>query len=119
MIALETRKPVVTTDEWRRNLRRSARMKANFQLTITYTADGDKVIIPGYARNISAEGIGALIPANLGIDQKLELEFTLPRSHRELTLIGIVRSSDEFLYGIEFLDIDAAARRVLRAFASP
>lgn len=119
MITLQNRKPTVSSDEWKRNLRRSVRVKINVQLTIRYTVDGREVIVTGYAHNISAEGIGTLIPTNLEIDQKLELQFRLPGSDRELTLQGIVRACDEFFYGIEFLGVDAGSRRVLRAFALP
>ena len=119
MITLERYKPTVSADEWKRNLRRSPRVKTHFQLAIKYKVNGEKAVVPGYARNISGQGIGVLIPAHLEIDEPLELHFTLPGSQRELTLAGIVRACDEFFYGIEFLGVDAAARRVLRAFALP
>ena len=109
----------MTTDEWKRNLRRSPRLKTNFELKIRYDIRGEQVLIAGYARNISGEGIGALIPANLEIDQTIEMQFTLPHSDRQLNLRGVVRAYDDFVYGIEFLDVAAATRRVLRAFALP
>jgi len=119
MMTAQTRKTTVSIDEWKRNLRRSSRVKANFQLEVICNVNGERVLIPGYARNVSSEGIGVFIPANLGIDEKLELQFTLPKSELELTLKGIVRAVDEFFYGIEFLGLDAATKRLLRAFSLP
>ena len=117
MISLQTRSPMVTTDEWRRNLRRSPRLKTDFELQIRYNIHGEQVLIAGYARNISGEGMGALIPANLEVDQTIEMQFTLPHSDRQLNLRGVIRAYDDSVYGIEFLDVAPATRRVLRAFA--
>jgi c-di-GMP-binding flagellar brake protein YcgR len=119
MMTIHTRKTTVSTLEWQRNLRRSARVKATFQMQIWTVVDGEKLLFPGYARNVSAGGVGAFIPANLEINQKLELQFTLPRSSKEIIVQGIVRSVDEFHYGVEFMGLDPAAHRVLRAFAMP
>jgi PilZ domain len=119
MIIYESRQPRLATHEWQRNLRRSARVKTNFQITIRFAKNGESIAVPGYARNICGEGIGAFIPADLEIDQKLELQFTLPGSNRELMVRGIVRAVEEFHYGIEFMELDANSRRLLRAFATP
>jgi hypothetical protein len=118
MMTEQTRKTTVSNDEWKRNVRRSARVKTNFQLKVWIMVNEQQTLLPGYARNISGEGICAFIPADLAIDQQVELQFALPGSARELTLQGIIRAVNEFQYGIEFIRPDSATKRVLRSFAT-
>jgi hypothetical protein len=116
---IDPRKPEPVKSEWKRNLRRSMRVKSNFPITVSFTVNGEKAAVPAYVRNMSAEGIGAFIPTALEIDHTVELQFTLPASSRELNLKAIVRAAEDFHYGMEFIELDASERCVLQAFTTP
>jgi hypothetical protein len=78
---------------------------------------GEKKLVPGYARNICQDGIAVFIPAEIPVDEKLELQFTLPGSSREITVHAIVRGIHKFQYGMEFTSLDATSKQLLAAMA--
>jgi hypothetical protein len=78
---------------------------------------GEKKLVPGYARNICQDGIAVFIPAEIPVDEKLELQFTLPGSTREITVHAIVRSIHKLQYGMEFTSLDATSKQLFAAMA--
>jgi hypothetical protein len=97
----------------KRNLRRTPRMGINMHLKIFRTIGCEKKLVPGYARNISEGGLAAFIPAQVFMDERLELKFTLPGTDRELTVTAIVRLIEKFQYGLEFARLDEIARNLI------
>ena len=97
----------------KRNLRRAPRTDINMHLKVVRTVAGVKKLVPGYARNISEGGMGVFVPAQLALDERVEVTFTLPGIDKELTVNAIVRTIEKFQYGLEFTRLDEVARGIL------
>jgi PilZ domain-containing protein len=102
---------------WTRNIRRSPRAKINMHVKVWRRLKGEKKLVPGYSRNISQDGIAIFIPAEIAVDEKVELQFTLPELSREITVHAIVRAVNKFQYGMEFTSLDSTMKRLLGALA--
>ena len=101
-----------------RKARRSPRAKISMHVKVwRYLKKGNKKLVPGYARNICQDGIAVFIPAEIPVDEKLELQFTLPGSTREITVQAAVRGIHKFQYGMEFTSLDATSKQLLAAMA--
>jgi|GEM_PF-1582883 hypothetical protein len=101
-----------------RKARRSHRAKISMHVKVwRYLKKGEKKLVPGYARNICQDGIAVFIPAEIPVDEKLELQFTLPGSSREITVHAIVRGIHKLQYGMEFTSLDATSKQLLAAMA--
>jgi hypothetical protein len=101
----------------KRNNRRSPRAKINMHVKVWRRIKGEKKLVPGYSRNISQDGIAVFIPADLGVDEKVELQFRLPGLSTEVTVHAVVRGVNKFQYGMEFTSLDGAMKRLLAAAA--
>jgi len=95
------------------DLRQSRRYSINTHLKILRSVNGEKKIIPGYARNISTGGIAAFIPAPLPIGERLEIQFAFPGYPETLTVVGVVRTIDKWQYGVEFINFENATERII------
>ncbi len=101
-----------------RKARRSPRAKISMHVKVwRYLKKGEKKLVPGYARNICQDGIAVFIPAEIPLEEKLELQFKLPDSSREITVHAIVRSIHKLQYGMEFTSLDATSKQLLAAMA--
>jgi len=114
---METQVQNTPTKQWTRNIRRSPRAKINMHVKVWRRVNREKKLVPGYSRNISQDGIAIFIPAAIPVDEKVELQFTLPDSNREITVHAIVRGVNKFQYGMEFTSLDATMKRLLSALA--
>ena len=102
---------------WTRNIRRSPRVKISMHVKVWRRIKGEKKLVPGYSRNISQDGIAIFIPAEIPVDEKVELQFTLPDLSREITVHAVVRGVNKFQYGMEFTSLDSTMKRLLAALA--
>jgi hypothetical protein len=101
-----------------RKSRRSPRAKISMHVKVwRYLKKGNKKLVPGYARNICQDGMAVFIPADIAVDEKLELQFTLPGSSREITVQAVVRGIHRFQYGMEFTSLDPTSKQLLAAMA--
>lgn len=101
-----------------RKARRSPRAKIGMHVKVWRNVKkGEKKLVPGYARNICQDGIAVFIPADIPLEEKVELQFTLPGSSREITVHAIVRGSHKLQYGMEFTSLDATSKQLLAAMA--
>jgi hypothetical protein len=100
---------------WHRNLRRSPRARIDIVLKVWRHLDGEKQLICGRTRDISEHGIAAQVPADLEINEKVELQFTLPGSTNAITLKATVCAANERHYGFEFNSVDRLTKRTLGA----
>jgi hypothetical protein len=107
-----------TIREWTRNQRRSPWARICMHVKVWRCIQGEKKLLPGYCRGISEDSIAVFIPAGIPLDEKLELQFTLPRSTRELTIQTIVNMSNKFDYRLEFTSLDAGAKDILKHVVS-
>jgi hypothetical protein len=101
----------------KRNNRRSPRAKINMHVKVWRRIKGEKKLVPGYSRNISQDGIAVFIPAQLAVDEKVELQFKLPGFSTEVTVHAVVRGLNKFQYGMEFTSLEGAMKRLLAAAA--
>jgi PilZ domain len=102
----------------KRNNRRSPRVKINMHVKVWRCIKGEKKLVPGYCRNISRDGIAVFIPAQLAVDEKLELQFRLPGLSTEVTVHAVVRGVNKFQYGMEFTSLEDTMKRLLAAAAA-
>ncbi|HKT50567.1 MAG TPA: PilZ domain-containing protein [Candidatus Angelobacter sp.] len=101
----------------KRNNRRSPRTKINMHVKVWRRIKGEKKLVPGYSRNISQDGIAVFIPAQIALDENVELQFRLPGFSTEVTVHAVVRGVNKFQYGMEFTSLDGAVKRLLAAAA--
>ncbi len=57
--------------------------------------------------------MGAYIPAAIPIGATVSIEVTFPYSSAEMKLRAIVRNCEGFRYGLEFIDLQEEARRII------
>jgi hypothetical protein len=95
------------------HLRKARRYNINTHLKILKSLNGQKKVIPGYARDISKGGMAAFVPAQFAIGERLEIQFAFPGFHENLTVAGIIRTIDKCQYGIEFINLDRTTERII------
>lgn len=100
-----------------RDARRSPRAKISMHVKVWRRVKGGKKLVPGFSRNICEDGIAVFMPAEIPIHEKVELQFTLPGSSREITVQAIVRRVHNLQYGMEFTSLDANSKRLLGSLA--
>jgi hypothetical protein len=100
---------------WHRNLRRSPRARIDIVLKVWRHLDGEKHLVCGRTRDVSEHGIAAHIAADLEMNEKVEIQFTLPGSTTAITLQATVCAANERLYGFEFNSVDRLTTRTLGA----
>jgi len=95
------------------DLRQSRRYSINTHLKILRIVNGEKKMIPGYARNVSKGGMAAFVPTRLSMGEKLEIQFAFPGCSEKLTVAGVVRTIDKWQYGVEFINLDCTTARII------
>jgi c-di-GMP-binding flagellar brake protein YcgR len=68
----------------------------------------------GRACDISEGGISAVLPVRIPLGEVSELQFSLPGIREPFRTRVVVRSSDGFRYGFEFLALSQAQRDAIR-----
>lgn len=71
-------------------------------------------ISAGKMRDISLGGVGAFLEPPVGVGQRLWLEFQLPGAEAALRLLCKVRHDYGQRFGLQFLDISAEQRDLIR-----
>ena len=95
-------------------VRRWARYKIDVRIKITVkTAPGVTTAMYGHGSDISEGGMVACIPIALRIGAKVQLELTFPGATNAVTLRAVVRNSDGFRFGLEFVDLEDAVRKMI------
>jgi len=108
-------KSTASTSGSTRKSRRSPRAKISMHVKVWRIVKGQKKLIPGFSRNICQDGIAVFMPADIPLHEKLELQFTLPGSSREITVHAVVRGINKFQYGMEFTSLDSTGKQLLGA----
>ena len=73
----------------------------------------------GWCRDVGEGGLGATIAAPLKLGDEVSLEFELPGCSEPLRVRALLRFSDGFRQGFEFLTLTPAQRSELLAFLNP
>ena len=79
---------------------------------------GKPTCVHGRIREIGEDGIGAVIPCALAINEVVTLEFSIENG-REDTVSAIVRHRRGFLYGFDFVSIEPSLREVIARIMKP
>ncbi len=90
-----------------RELRRTPRYNVDVRLRLIVAKNGRNVVVHGRGNDIGENGMALFVPYDLEVDQRLEVEFTLPYSRQPLRLRIAVRNRTGYRYGVEFLSLTA------------
>lgn len=99
----------------RRNIRRSG---IDRRVRVNTLHEGKPICVHGRIRDISEDGLGAVIPCSLSLDEEVTLEFSLGDGH-EGTVGAIVRHRRGFLYGFDFVSIEPSLREAIGRIMEP
>lgn len=75
---------------------------------------GEHELLHGRTKDISENGLGAVVAGELDTDQPLQLEFYLPGKLNPVKLSAEVRHHLGFQYGFQFLDVNDQERNMIR-----
>lgn len=75
---------------------------------------GADAVFHGRTKDISENGLGAIVAGELDADDPLQLEFYLPGKLNVVKLMAQVRYHQGFQYGFQFLDMTDQQRAMLR-----
>jgi PilZ domain len=115
MAAWETLKPASLLDQaGRKERRRSLRYSFDQRVKIKTTTGGKEAIFFGRTIDLSAFGLGAVLPNSLVRGEEVSLEFSAGLGKPILRLSAIVRYANGFRHGFEFADVGAADAEHLR-----
>lgn len=90
-----------------RELRRSPRYSVDVRLRLIISKGGKNQVVHGRGNDISENGMAMFVACELEINQRLEVEFTLPYSRQPLRVGIAVRNRNGYRYGVEFLTLNA------------
>jgi len=93
----------------RRHLRR---LGVDRRVRVNSVHEGKATCVHGRIRDISENGMGAVIPCALALNQQVTLEFSMEEG-REDTVSATVRHRRGFLYGFDFVSIEPSLREVI------
>ena len=77
---------------------------------------GDKTTYHGWCDNIHEGGLGATVAAPLKKNDEVTLRFDLPGSPEPIEVRGIVRHTNGFRHGFEFLNLSSTQYARILAF---
>jgi len=92
--------------------RRARRLPLDRRVRVKTIQQGKEVRIHGWTRDISADGLGAVVPCSMALDERVTLEFSVDGA-KEGTATAYVRHRQGFYYGFDFLTVDAALREAI------
>jgi c-di-GMP-binding flagellar brake protein YcgR len=95
--------PILENDS--AGIRRSRRLKVDFPIKVFVVQDRRRSVLQGRSHDLSQEGMAIYIPAELQKGQIVQVEFCVPFSQQRLGVSCLVRDSEGFRCGIEFLDL--------------
>ncbi len=97
----------------RKSRRLTQRHWLDVRLKVTLVRAGDGTLLNGRSNDISENGLGAAIPADLEMGEVIHLEFFIPLHKHVMKLRAAVKRRDGYHYGLEFLTLSAAQRAAI------
>ncbi len=92
-----------------------ARYPVDFRVRLLAGSGDARAAYLGRAHDLSEGGMGLYMPAELALESKAEIEFTLPSSRQPIRLMAKVCTREGFKYGLEFLTLSSAQREMILA----
>jgi hypothetical protein len=93
-----------------RDLRRNPRYQVDVRIRIIVSKAGKKQIIHGRGNDISETGMALFAPSELLLEERVEIEFTLPYSRQPLLIGAVIRNRTGYRYGAEFFTLSTPQR---------
>jgi hypothetical protein len=94
-------------------LRRWTRHRIDARLKVIFQGEKGPASVFGRANILGQGGMGAFIPASLPLGATVSLEVSFPYSPAEVRLQAVVRNSEGFRYGLEFVDVRDDIRDII------
>lgn len=117
IMALESMHEADEAENPRVERRRARRSGLDRRLCVNSLYDGKPSSVYGRIRDISEDGLGAVIPTSLRIGEEVTLQFAV-ENYQESDVKAVVRHRKSFHYGFEFVNVDANLRRAIAKFVS-
>ena len=95
-------------------VRRYSRLSTNISVRVFHAAKQTS----GRGHDIGAGGMAIYVPLELAVGTSVNLSFQLPYSRMALGVRAIVRNSNGFRYGVEFVDLTSAEAEEIKRIAS-
>jgi hypothetical protein len=92
--------------------RRMQRSGLDRRVRVSAFRKGKQTFVHGRIRDISAEGMGAVIPCSLSVDEQVTLEFAMDDGGK-FNVPALVRHCQGFQFGFEFLSVEPSLREAL------
>jgi hypothetical protein len=94
-------------------LRRWTRHKIDVRLKVTFHGENGMTSVFGRGNTLGQGGMGAYIPAVIPLGGLVSLEVSFPYSPAEIRLEAVVRNSEGFRYGLEFVSLREDVKNVI------
>ncbi len=95
-------------------VRRYSRLSTNISVRVFHGAKNTA----GRGHDIGAGGMAIYVPLELTVGTSVNLSFQLPYSQMFFGVRAIVRNSNGFRYGVEFVDLTSAEAEEITRIAS-
>src|ERR1700694_4867880 len=95
-------------------VRRYCRLSTNISVRVFHGAKHTG----GRGHDIGAGGMAIYVPLELAVGTSVNLSFQLPYSRMVFGVRAIVRNSNGFRYGVEFVDLTSAEAEEIKRIAS-
>ena len=93
-----------------RDKRRNARYQVDVRVRVFVTKNGQKQVIHGRGNDISETGMALFAAQELLLEDRIQVEFTLPYSRQPLLVGAFIRNRVGYRYGIEFFTLSGPQR---------
>lgn len=93
--------------------RRWTRHRIDVRLKVSFRGEKGVSSVFGRGNTLGQGGMGAYIPAAIPLGETVSIDVTFPYSPAEMKLRAIVRNCEGFRYGLEFIDLQEEARRII------
>jgi hypothetical protein len=94
--------------------RRYRRLSTNINVRVFHTGGQTA----GSGHDLGAGGMAIYVPLELAVGTSVNLSFDLPYSRMVFGVRTIVRKSDGFRYGVEFVDLTSAEAEEIKRIAA-
>lgn len=95
--------------------RRFERVRVKLHIRVHHTLHNNPAVTDGQAQDVSEGGVGAYIPGEFQLNEKVRIEVVLPFGKRPIVFDAEVRDCNGFRYGFEFIKVKESDRDELRA----
>lgn len=95
--------------------RRFERVRVKLHIRVHRVQNGLTLASDGQAQDVSEAGIGAYIPDDFNVNDKVKIEVVLPFGKRPIVFDAVVRDTNGFRFGFEFVNVKEADRDALRS----